>query len=135
MQQLPAVEEMKSWPELLPGLRWRSLDLASKTGKKVPQKANIKVHYKAYLIQPSMELKLVDFSFNSDISPIPPEAKPLEISIGSRSVIPAWEHIFTPSDSHQNIFVGDGIEFLADSALCYGSAGRCVIVHMMLLPL
>jgi FK506-binding protein 4/5 len=123
MEGLPTVEAMKSWPALLPGLHWRSLDLPTKTSKKVPAKANLKVHYKAYLVQPTSELVLIDSSFSSEISMIPPEAVPLAFSSGSRSVVPAWDHILTPSDSHTGVFVGDGIEFLAPSAFCYGSAG------------
>jgi len=83
----------------------------------------MKVYYKAYLVGAENKLERVDGNLEGDFASISANNVPLSISIGSKSTITAWDIIFTPTVSHTGVYIGDVIEFLAASDLCYGSGG------------
>lgn len=128
MQATPTVATIKSWPELVPGLHWSARDGPSKSETIVTAKLQMKVHYKAYLVQADQSLQQIDSSFEGDFSSIPETSAPLSFVLGSKSILEAWEMIFTPSETHKGVHVGEIIEFLAPAQLCFGAAGRYVIL-------
>lgn len=131
MQDLPSLEIIKTWPQLAPGLYWRTLPLPSSSLVHLPARAQLSLHYKAYLVGAEGKLNKVDGTLDGDFASISADNVPLSVVIGSKSTIPAWEIMFTPTESHSEVHVGDMIEFLASSDLCYGAGGRCVPLHLM----
>lgn len=124
MQDLPSVETIKTWPQLVPGLYWRTLSSSSSTKQTIPARAHLRAHYKAYLVDKENKLEKADGTADCDLASISPNSEPLSFVIGVRSMIPAWDIIFTPTESHSEVHVGDIVEFFANSDLCYGSGGR-----------
>lgn len=124
MQTLPSLETIKSWPELVPGLHWSAQDGTSKTDTIVAAKSQVKVHYKAYLVQADQSLQQIDASFDGEFSSITDSTAPFSFVLASKSILDSWEHIFAPSESHKGIHVGQMVEFFAPAHLCYGASGR-----------
>ena len=124
MQALPSLETIKTWAELVPGLHWTAQDGTNKTETIVAAKSQVKVHYKAYLVQADQSLQQIDASFDGEFSSIVDSTAPFTFVLGSKSILGSWEHIFAPSETHKGICVGQMVEFFAPAHLCYGAAGR-----------
>lgn len=124
MQALPDYQTMKTWAELVPGLHWDRIASSEAPGELVAPKSLIKVHYRAFIVQADQPARQIDSSFEGEFSSIPASSEPLSFVSGSNSVVKAWDHIFNHSDNHKGVHVGDKIQFLASSDLCYGPVGR-----------
>jgi hypothetical protein len=112
------------WIERAQGLYWRSLHVPGRSADLVLPKSLVNVHYKAFIVKDDHTLEEIDSSFGGELGALQPSREALSFTLGARSVIEAWEKVFTPQGDHQGVQVGDGIEILTGPAFGYGVQGR-----------
>lgn len=124
MTTVPSLETIKSWPELAPGLHWTVRDGANKSESIVPARSQLKVHYRAHIVQADQTLQQIESTIDGDFSTITDSNESFSFVLGSNSTLESWEQIFCPTETHKGICVGQVVEFLAPAHLCYGASGR-----------